>query len=125
MAPRKKAKSNEGLFKCLHCDDVYDFPANYCVVCNMHMHTLFMGSNVSVEVNGKKLVKPDNVCYHCFKGRNKWGLAWRRSLGKWVPPLDFSPAAWDDPEWYDGMEEWKNTTIMEVWNPNVLDIEEL
>jgi hypothetical protein len=115
MAKSRPKVSVKGFFKCPHCDLVVDFPVGYCTICGLHTHELFMGAMDKVPHPG--------ICRSCFRGETKAGQEWHRKNKTWRPNPDTN--AWDEPEWYDGAEEWKSSTLMEAWIPDVNTIEEL
>lgn len=120
MKKKVAKKKTKQLYKCPHCDLMTDIPIAYCTVCKGHTHEMNMGT-CTYTVKG--ISKPDDVCLDCFQGFTSQGKAWHRKNRTWKPwPWG---AYWDDPEWYDGMEEWKNTTLMCLWSPDEYGIEEL
>ena len=114
---KEESKYKKGQYLCPHCSRILDFPGDYCKICNDHHHDIFMGKH-------DKIAHP-NICTHCWKGRSEVGRAWRRAQGTWSPDLEMNSHAWDNPEWYDGSEEWKNNTIQFVWIEDEYNIEEL
>ena len=114
--PEFSTTKKSGLIKCLRCDVEYDFPSDHCDICGQHCYTIFM---LDVELTGGV-----RACSQCWNGRWKVGRDWHRKRGTWKPD-PFFPSSWDDPEWYDLNEEWKNTTLQFVWNENDNNIDEL
>jgi hypothetical protein len=101
-----KKSISKGLYKCPHCDLVVDFPVDYCTICKGHCHTLFMGVDNKPPHPG--------ICTHCYDGKSPMGREWRRQQKTWCPDRHFF-ASWDNPEWYDVMQEWKCSTLQEAW----------
>ena len=74
---------------------------------------------------GTKSNKPVDVCSDCWDGTIPVGQAWHRANRTWTPKHGYGKQNWDNPEWYDAMEEGKNTMLMDLWSPNEYSIEEL
>ena len=107
MAKSKyKSKKTELFHKCPHCDLVVDFPVTWCIVGEHHMNVL---ETIDIRVSHP------GICTHCFEGLSPKGRQWRRDQGAWAPH-PFFMSSWDDPEWWDMLNEWKNTTVDVVWS---------
>jgi hypothetical protein len=115
MAKKTLISKKELFYKCPHCDLVMDFPVEYCTVCKDHHHVLFMGGGSDSSHPG--------ICTQCFEGGSPQGRQWRRDNRTWAPNL-FYRSSYDNPEWYDMVEEWKNMTIQFAWNEDMNVTEE-
>jgi hypothetical protein len=111
-----KKPSKDKLIKCRHCELEFDFPADYCKVCDQHCHTIFMG----LEDNPAH----PNVCNQCWHGLSPKGNAWRRANQAWAPNNKLEEA-WDLPEWYDSYESWRNETLEPLWIETNNDLQEI
>ena len=100
--------------KCPHCDLEYDFPVEYCPVCDMHTHSIFLGDA------GSQM----GMCTDCWHGANKKARAYWRSIRRWAP-FGYYEFSWDDPEWYDSTDEWMCATMTNLWVPNEYSITEM
>ncbi len=113
---RQASKSSRPAYTCSHCEVQFDFPVGWCRICKDHRHDLFMSRHLKA--------KPQDICSDCWNGITTQGQKWRREQMTWRPDPHFE-SSWDWPEWYDIMEEWKCSTIQDLWNEENDGIPEL
>jgi hypothetical protein len=87
---------------CKHCGQIFTFDVMYCPICKSHGH---------IAVNGNN---PEGCCA-CLRGATPPGQARMRGMGTWTGIVGIE-GEYDNPEFYDGLQEICNMTVMPVWN---------